>query len=58
MPDCLLKNTSTKHNKYVVNQKFEHVEDKSSENFLVESEWYSTNKICLFLAQGICNQNS
>ena len=23
--DCLLKNTSTKHNKYVVNQKLEHV---------------------------------
>jgi hypothetical protein len=27
--DCLLKNTSTKHNKYVVNQKLEHVEDIS-----------------------------
>ena len=25
--DCLLKNTSTKHNKYVVNQKLEHVDD-------------------------------
>ena len=25
--DCLLKNTSTKHNKYVVNQKREHVDD-------------------------------
>jgi hypothetical protein len=24
-PDCLLKNTSTKHNKYVVNQKHEQV---------------------------------
>jgi hypothetical protein len=26
--DCLLKNTSTKDNKYVVNQKLEHVDDK------------------------------
>jgi hypothetical protein len=25
--DCLLKNTSTKHNKYVVYQKLEHVDD-------------------------------
>jgi hypothetical protein len=25
--DCLLKNTSTKQSKYVVNQKLEHVED-------------------------------
>jgi hypothetical protein len=25
--DCLLKNTPTKHSKYVVNQKLEHVED-------------------------------
>jgi hypothetical protein len=27
--DCLLKNTSTKENKYVVNQKLEHVDDMS-----------------------------
>jgi hypothetical protein len=27
--DCLLKNTSTKHNKYIVNQKLENVEDIS-----------------------------
>ena len=27
--DCLLKNTSTKQNKYVVNQKLEHVDDIS-----------------------------
>jgi hypothetical protein len=27
--DCLLKNTYTKYNKYVVNQKLEHVEDIS-----------------------------
>jgi hypothetical protein len=27
--DCLLKNTSTKNNKYVVNQKLEHVVDIS-----------------------------
>ena len=27
--DCLLKNTSTKNNKYVVNQKLEHVDDIS-----------------------------
>ena len=27
--DCLLKNTSTKDSKYVVNQKFEHVDDIS-----------------------------
>jgi len=27
--DCLLKNTSTKENKYVVNQTLEHVDDIS-----------------------------
>jgi len=30
--DCQLQNTPTKQNKYVVNRKFEHVDD----NFLVE----------------------
>ena len=28
--DCLLKNRSTKQNKYVVNQKLEHVDDINS----------------------------
>jgi hypothetical protein len=31
--DCLLKNTSTKQSKYVVNQKLEHVEDISFREF-------------------------
>jgi hypothetical protein len=35
---CLLKNTSIKENKYVVNQKLEH----ASENILVEAEWFFT----------------
>jgi hypothetical protein len=39
--------TTTKHSKYVVNQKLEHVEDISFRDFLVESEWCFTNKICL-----------
>jgi hypothetical protein len=51
-----LKNTSTKHNKYVVNQKLEHVDKSVSENFLVECFFlffFLQNKICPFLAQGI-----
>jgi hypothetical protein len=32
--DCLLKNTSTKDNKYVVNQKLEHVDDISFSEFV------------------------
>jgi hypothetical protein len=31
--DCLLENTSIKHNKYVVNQRFEHVDDISFREF-------------------------
>ena len=53
--DCLLKNTSTKHNKYVVNQKVEHDDDISfREHFgRIKSILFLQNKICLFLAQGI-----
>jgi hypothetical protein len=32
--DCLLKNTSTNHSKYVVNHKFEHVDDISFREIL------------------------
>jgi hypothetical protein len=35
---CSLKNMSMKHSKYLVNQKHEHVDAISLENFLVESE--------------------
>jgi hypothetical protein len=48
--DCLHKNTSIKHNKYVVNQNLEHVDDISFR----ESVFFLQNKICPFLAQGIC----
>jgi len=46
--DCLLKNTSTKHNKYDVNQKHVHVDESVSENILVESVFSFSfqNKIC------------
>ena len=53
--DCLLKNTSTKHNKYVVNQKLGHVDDISfRERFSRIRVFCLQNKICPFLAQGIC----
>ena len=38
----------TKDNKYVINQKLEHVDDISFRVVFLQ------NKICLFLAQGIC----
>jgi hypothetical protein len=37
--DCLLKNTSTKHSKYVVNQNLENV-NISFRNYLAESVFY------------------
>jgi hypothetical protein len=51
----MLKNTSTKHNKYVVNQKVEHDDGISfREHFgRIKSILFLQNKICLFLAQGI-----
>jgi hypothetical protein len=64
MPTVCLKNTSTKHNKYVVNQKLDHVGDISFREFLVESAvfffvfFFLQNKICPFLAQGICMSRS
>ena len=52
--DCLLKNTSTKDNKYVVNQKLEHVDDISFRELFSRISVFLQNKICPFLAQGIC----
>ena len=53
--DCLLKNTSIKHNKYVVNQTLEHVDDISfRELFGRIRDLFLQNKICPFLAHGIC----
>ena len=54
--DCLLKNTTTKHKKYVVNQKLEHVDDISfRERFgRIKVGFFLQNKICPFLAQCIC----
>jgi hypothetical protein len=50
--DCLLKNTSTKHNKYVVNKKFEHVDYISFRELFGSQCFFSyQNKICPFLAQ-------
>ena len=52
---CLLKNTSTKYNKYGVNQKHEHVDDISfRELFGRIRVVFFQNKICPFLTQGIC----
>jgi len=53
--DCLLKNTSTKDNKYIVNKKIEHVDISFRELFLVDSELFLQNKICPFLRQDICH---
>ena len=50
----LLKNTSTKDNKYVVNQKIEHVDDISFKELFGRISDFLQNKICPFLAQGIC----
>ena len=44
--DCLLRNTSTDHKKYVVNQKLDALMISVTEIFLVESEWFF---VCLFL---------
>ena len=53
--DCLLKNMSTKGNKYVVNEKLEHVDDISfRELFDRIIVVFLQNKICPFLARGIC----
>ena len=38
--DCLLRNTSTDHKQYVVNQKLDVLMISVTENFLVESEWF------------------
>ena len=55
--DCLLKNTPTKQNKYVVNQELEHFEDISFIELLSRIRVvcsFLQNNICPFLAQGIC----
>jgi hypothetical protein len=53
MPTVCLKNISTKHNKYVVNQKLEDVDDISfREHFGRIRVFFSQNKICPFLAFG------
>ena len=54
--DCLLKNTSTKDNKCVINIKLEHVGDISFRELFdrIRVLFFLQNKICPFLAQGIC----
>jgi hypothetical protein len=49
--DCLLKNTSTKENKYGVNQKLEHVDDISFRELFgrISVFFFLQNKICPFL---------
>ena len=52
--DCLLKNTSTKENKYVVNQTLVHVDDISfRELFGSIRVFFLENMICPVLAQSI-----
>ena len=50
----VLKNTPTKDNKYVVNQKVEHVGDITFRELFGRISVFLQNKICPFLAQGIC----
>jgi TfoX/Sxy family transcriptional regulator of competence genes len=45
---------SAKHNKYVVNQKLEHFDDISFRELFGRISGVLQNKICLFIAQGIC----
>ena len=54
--DSPLKSTSTKHSKYVVNQKVEHVDDISFRELFgrIRVVFFFLNKSCIFLAQGIC----
>jgi hypothetical protein len=54
--NCLLKNTSTKDNKYVVHQKLEHVDYISFKELFgrIRVGFFLQNKICPFLAQGMC----
>jgi hypothetical protein len=54
--DCLFKNTSIKDNKYVVNQKLEHVDDISfREHFdRIRVVFFLQNMIYPFLPQCIC----
>jgi hypothetical protein len=55
VPTVCWKNTSTKDNKYVVNQKLEHVDDISyREHFGRIKSGFLQNNFCPFLAQGIC----
>jgi len=55
-PTVYLTKMSTKHHKYVVNQKFDHVDDISFKEVLgrIRVVFFLQNKICPFLAQGIC----
>jgi len=50
--DCLLKNTSTKHRKYFVDQKLKNFDEYQFQTFLIGSEcfFFSQNK---FLRQSI-----
>ena len=54
--DCLLKNTSTKHNKYVVNEKLENVDDISFRELFGRMNQcfiFYFYKICPFLAHNV-----
>jgi len=54
--DCLLKYTFIKQNKYVDNQKLEHGDDICFRKLFgrIGVFFVLQNKICPFLAQGIC----
>ena len=54
--DFLLENSSTKDNKYVVNQKLEHVDGISFRELFsrIRVVFVLQNKMFPFLAQGIC----
>jgi len=51
--DSLLKNTSTIHNKYVINQKLKHFDDIRFRDILDRIRMFFQHKICPFLEQGI-----
>ena len=53
---CLLKNRSTKHSKYAINQKLEHFDDISFREYFCRRWVYFLlqKKICLYLRQSIC----
>ena len=54
--DCLLENKSTKHNKYVVNQNLEHLDDISSRCMSIMR--FLSNNVLVELGGHIVNKSS